>query len=86
METVNIITSNDKEEQIRKMARLIDDRLIEASGVLGSMNNGKGYWIAQKLIEYYQPKLSEDGVALLEQELDTLLYARIPFDMEVEDD
>lgn len=42
----------DKEKQIKEMAKVIDDRLIEARGYLGSMNKGEGYWIAQKLIEH----------------------------------
>lgn len=51
-----------KQEQIEKMAKIIDDRLIEANLWLGSMNKGKGYWIAEKLIEYYQPKLPSEKI------------------------
>ena len=39
-----------KEQQIEKMAKVIDERLLEANLVLGSMNKGKGYWIAEDLI------------------------------------
>ena len=59
----------DKEKQIEEMAKHIDDRLIDARGYLGSMNKGEGYWIAQKLVEHYQPKLPEDSVVLSREEL-----------------
>ena len=64
------LVMNNKEKLIEEMAKIIDDRLIEASGVIGSMNNGKGYWIAQKLVENYQPKLPEDSVVLSREEWD----------------
>ena len=67
----------DKEKQIEEMAKDIDDRLIEARGWLGSMNRGKGYWIAQKLIEHYQPKLPEDSVVLSREEYEKLKYTWI---------
>ena len=57
-----------KQEQIDEIAKIIDDRLIEANRWLGSMNRGEGYWIAQKLVEHYQPKLSEDSVVLSREE------------------
>ena len=57
-----------EQEQIEEMAKIIDDRLIEARGWLGSMNKGEGYWIAQKLVEHYQPKLPEDSVVLSREE------------------
>ena len=57
-----------KQEQIDEMAKIIDDRLIEANLWLGSMNKGKGYWIAEKLIEHYQPKLPKDSVVLSKEE------------------
>lgn len=57
-----------REKQIEKMAKLIEDRLIEANNYLGSMNKGEGYWIAQKLVEHYQPKLPEDSVVLSREE------------------
>lgn len=53
-----------EKEMIEEMANIIDKRLIEANNVLGSMNKGKGYWLAQKLVEYYQPKLPEGSVVL----------------------
>ena len=53
---------NDK--MIEEMAKVIDDRLIEANNYFGSMNKGKGYWIAQKLVEHYQPKIPEGSVVL----------------------
>ena len=59
----------NKQQQIEEMAKVIDDRLIEARGWLGSMNRGKGYWIAQKLVENYQPKLPEDSVVLSREEI-----------------
>ena len=55
-------------EMIEEMAKIIDDRLLEARGWLGSMNRGEGYWIAQKLVEHYQPKLPEDSVVLSKKE------------------
>lgn len=58
-----------KQEQIEEMAKIIDNRLIEARGYLGSMNKGEGYWIAQKLIEHYQPKLPEGAVVLTKEDL-----------------
>ena len=62
-----------KQEQIEQMAKIIDDRLIEANLWLGSMNKGKGYWIAEKLVEYYQPKLPIDSVVLLKEEYNLLI-------------
>ena len=61
-----------KQEQIEEMAKMIDDRLIEANLWLGSMNKGKGYWIAEKLVEHYQPKLPEDSVVILREEYERL--------------
>ena len=61
-----------KQEQIDEMAKIIDDRLIEANLWLGSMNKGKGYWIAEKLVEHYQPKLPEDSVVLSREEYEML--------------
>ena len=57
-----------KQEQINEMAKIIDDRLTEANLWLGSMNKGKGYWIAEKLVEHYQPKLPIDSVVLSKEE------------------
>jgi hypothetical protein len=51
-------------EMIEEMAKIIDDRLIEANNYLGSMNKGEGYWIAQKLVEHYRPKIPEDSVVI----------------------
>ena len=62
-----------KQEQIEEMAKIIDDRLIEANLWLGSMNKGKGYWIAEKLVEHYQPKLPIDSVVLLKEEYNSLI-------------
>lgn len=62
-----------EQEQIEEMAKIIDDRLIEARGWLGSMNKGKGYWIAQKLVEYYQPKIPEDSIVLSKEEFSKAL-------------
>ena len=62
-----------KQEQIEQMAKIIDDRLIEANLWLGSMNKGKGYWIAEKLVEHYQPKLPEDSVVLSKEEYNLLI-------------
>lgn len=64
-------------EIIQQMARIIDDRLLEANGVIGSMNNGKGYWIAQKLVEYYQPKIPEGAMVLTEEELYDKGYRKV---------
>ena len=58
---------NDK--MIEEMAKVIDDRLIEANNYFGSMNKGTGYWIAQKLVEHYQPKIPEGSVVLTEDEV-----------------
>ena len=63
-------TTMTDEEQILEMAKIIDDRLIEARNWLGSMNRREGYWIAQELIKHYQPKLSEDAVVLTKEEYD----------------
>ena len=62
-----------KQEQIEEMAKIIDDRLVEANLWLGSMNKGKGYWIAEKLVEYYQPKLPIDSVVLSREEYNLLI-------------
>lgn len=43
------------EDKINEMAKIIDERLIDANNVLGSMNKGMGYWIASELIKHYQP-------------------------------
>lgn len=59
-----------KQEQINEMAKIIDDRLTEANLWLGSMNKGKGYWIAEKLVEHYQPKLPVDSVVLSKEEFE----------------
>lgn len=40
-----------REQQIKKMAKEIDERLLEANLVLGSMNSGKGHWIAEYLVD-----------------------------------
>ena len=56
------------DKMIEEMAKVIDDRLIEANNYLGSMNKGKGYWIAQKLVEHYQPKIPDGSVVLDRQE------------------
>ena len=61
-----------KQEQIEQMAKIIDDRLVEANLWLGSMNKGKGYWIAEKLVEHYQPKLPIDSVVLSREEHEML--------------
>ena len=61
-----------EQEQIEEMAKVIDDRLIEARGWLGSMNRGEGYWIAQKLVEHYQPKIPESSVVLSREEYSEL--------------
>ena len=53
-----------KQEQIDEMAKIIDDRLTEENCLLGIMYKGIGHWIAQKLVEHYQPKLPEDSVVL----------------------
>lgn len=58
----------NEKEMIEEMAKVIDDRLIEANNYFGSMNKGKGYWIAQKLVEHYQPKIPEGSVVLDRQE------------------
>lgn len=50
------------EKQIEEMAKIIDDRLLEANAWIGSMNKGEGYWIAQELVKHYQPKPSKDSV------------------------
>ena len=57
-----------KKELIEEMAKVIDDRLLEARNYLGSMNKGEGYWIAQKLVEHYQPKIPEGSVVLSKEE------------------
>lgn len=62
---------NDK--MIEEMAKIIDDRLIEANNYLGSMNKGKGYWIAQKLVEHYQCKVPDGSVVLSKEEKQKLL-------------
>lgn len=54
----------EKDKIIEEIAKVIDDRLIEANNYFGSMNKGTGYWLAQKLVEYYQPKLPEGAVAV----------------------
>lgn len=63
----------NKEQQIKEMAKIIDDLLTEARRYLGSMNRGKGYWIAQKLVEHYQPKIPEDSVVLSREEHEILV-------------
>ncbi len=63
----------DKEKQILEMAKLIDDRLLEARNYLGSMNRGEGYWIAQKLIDFYQPKINDNEIVISKEEKQKLL-------------
>ena len=62
----------DKEKQIEEMAKLIDDRILEANAWIGSMNKGEGYWIAQELVKHYQPKLPKDSVVLSREEYEIL--------------
>ncbi len=40
-----------RKQQIKEMAKEIDERLLEANLVLGSMNGGKGHWIAEYLVD-----------------------------------
>lgn len=61
-----------KEKQVEEMAKVIDDRLIEARNYLGSMNKGEGYWIAQKLVEHYQPKINDNEVVISKKEYERL--------------
>lgn len=63
---------NDK-KMIEEMAKVIDDRLIEANNYFGSMNKGYGYWVAQKLVEHYQPKIPEGSVVLSREEYEILI-------------
>lgn len=62
----------NKEQQIEEMGKIIDNRLIEANCWLGTMYKGIGRWIAQKLVEHYQPKLPEDSVVLSKEEYNNL--------------
>lgn len=55
---------NEKDSQIKEMAKIIENRLIAANNVLGSMNKGEGYWIAEELLKYYQPKLPDHCVVV----------------------
>lgn len=59
-------------EQIEEMGKIIDNRLIEANCWLGTMYKGIGRWIAQKLVEHYQPKLPKDSVVLSREEYEML--------------
>lgn len=63
---------NNKQEQIEEMAKMIDNRLIEANCWLGTMYKGIGRWIAQTLVEHYQPKLPEDSVVLSREEYERI--------------
>lgn len=63
----------DKKLLIEELADLIEDRLLEANLVIGSMNKGKGYWIAQKLVEQGYCKLPFDCVVIEKTEYDALL-------------
>ena len=72
-------------EMIEEMAKIIDDRLLEANGWLGSMNKGEGHWIAQKLIEHYQPKLSKDSVVLPKSEYNDLVESKRQLGCYIED-
>ena len=57
-----------KQKEIEEMARVIDDRMLEARGYLGSMNRGEGHWIAEKLIEQGY-RNCKDKVVLSKEEL-----------------
>ena len=63
---------NNKQEQIEEMAKMIDNRLIEANCWLGTMYKGIGRWIAQTLVEHYQPKLPKDSVVLSKEEYERI--------------
>lgn len=41
---------------VKPMAERIEKRLIEANGVLGSMNKGTGHWLAEDLVKHYVPR------------------------------
>ena len=62
-----------KEQQIEKMAKVIDERLLEANLVLGSMNKGKGYWIAEDLINKGYRKKEEIEKQVAKEILENLL-------------
>ena len=49
----------NKEKEIEEMAEAIDKRLDEANEWIGSMNKGKGNWIAERLFPTYR---KADGV------------------------
>lgn len=44
----------NKEKEIEEMAEAIDKRLDEANEWIGSMNKGKGNWIAEGLFPTYR--------------------------------
>ena len=62
-------TSN---KMIEEMAELIDQRLMLARGVLGSMNKGAGYWVAEALVNLGYQKLPKDSVVLSADEFANL--------------
>ena len=60
----------DKEKQIEEMAKIIDDRLLEARNWIGSMNKGEGYWIADKLVEQGYRKLDDYDITVLRKSIE----------------
>ena len=56
--TDNVLNAKEndvnKQKEIEEMAEAIDKRLAFASEVLGSMNKGKGHWIADGLSPTYR--------------------------------
>lgn len=59
----------DKEKaRIETMAEEIDNRLEQANRVLGSMNKGKGYWIAEDLVNKGYRKVPQDSVVFSKEQ------------------
>ena len=58
----------NKKEQIEELARDIEKSLERAKSVVGSMNKGIGYWIAEDLVDKNYRKVNENEVVMLEEE------------------
>lgn len=55
---------SEKEQQIDELASDIEKRLELAKSVVGSMNRGKGYWIAKDLINKNYRKIGENEIVI----------------------
>ena len=62
---------NDKENQIREMAEIIEKRRLEANITAGSFNEGAGMWYARDLYKEGYRKQSDTAREILQRLYDS---------------